>query len=246
MGAFKLKGMFGEKTLRRIENYERERRAIGRHAAQRDPLMRHWSPQPGIDYPILPPNPQPRGVPNGRPRTCYHGWYPGICNDPRCRSDPRETGPYVGPGGLRLAHLSPPRVYIINSGGHGHPFHGGIRPPNPYHLHPHHHPHHHPPHHHPHHHGGSHYPPHGGYDPYADYDEEDDELSLWDFDDDDLSVYSDSALSMMGAGPMYNSNYGHGGYGHPHDGGHIPLSYYHQDHRHQRSIGSSYGTEESW
>ena len=218
--------MFLQNTLRRIENYENERRAMIRHAGERCPSMRHRPGQPGIDYPILPPNPHPRLVPDGRPRTCYHGYLPGICRDPVCRSDPRETGPYRGRDSWVMAHQPPPKVIIVDSRGHGHPYQGRMRHPHPHHHH---------------HHGGlHHHPHHGGYDPFDDDYEDDD-------DEDGLSIYSDSLISTMDGYPTHNHHVGHGGHGHHHAGHHFPLSHgFHHGHPHPMSDGSIFGTEESY
>lgn len=195
--------------------------------------MRHRHGQPGIDYQIIPPNPQPRGVPNGFPRTCYHGWLPGICSHPVCRFDPRETGPYRGGEILRLPRQPPPKVYYVDRRRHGHPLHGGMTPPYPHHFH----------------HGDLHYHPHGGYDIYGD-DEEDDwsHEQFWGgYDDDVHSAFSGSELSTIGMLPTYNPYSGHGGYGPHHAGLHIPLSHgHHHDHHYEKSLGSSFGTEESY
>ena len=218
-----------------------------RHAAERYAPMRPFHGQPGIDFQIWPPNPQPRGVPNGRPRTCYHGWYPGICNKLMCRL---EMGPWPPP------HQPLPLVYVANGGGHGHPLHGGMMPPHPHHPHHgelHHHPHGGmmPPHpHHPHH-GGLHHHHHGGFPLYSDYYEEDE-----DDDEDAYSVFSGSGMS-LGGHPMLEPYYGHGGFGpypsyhhggHGHYGGaHIPLSYGpHHGHGHPRSLGSVSTSEQSY
>ena len=192
--------------------------------------MRHGYGQPGVDYPIMPPNPQPRGVPNGFPRTCYHGWYPGICSNAYCRSDPRETGPFRGQETLRLPYQQPPKVYIVDRRGHGRPPRGGMRPPHPHHPY----------------HGGLPYYPHGGHGMHDHYDEEYDFHDQWEDDEDDISLFSSSGSSMMGGHPAYNHHLGHGGHGH-YGGGHIPLSHgYHYSHPHQKSLSSISTTSESY
>ena len=222
--------MFLKDTLRNIKKYDNGRRAMVRHAAERCPAMRHRIGQPGIDYPIIPPNPQPRGVPNGFPRTCYHGWYPGICGHTVCISDPRETGPYRGGEILRLPHQPPPKIYYIDRRPHGHPFHGGMKPHHPHHLY----------------HGDLHYP-------YVDDFEEDHFGTEYWADDEDEHSISSSELMTMGMPPTYNPYSAPAGYGPHHAGLHIPLSYgHHHGHHHQNSLASSslatssLATEESY